>query len=308
MAWNRKARLYIGKTAHKRGADAVMNEVAVDVSELDFEFEVKQQIAFEDGSAEITIFNLSETSRNSILVGQTVILDVGYEDEGTGVLFVGEVRKVRHAHSSTDWITKISAESGRPVLNRLEKTSIGMSYTSGTRMTQVLQDMSAGLGIMFQGGKLTDGIVLKNGWYHAGRYQTMINRLRTELAANKLGMYVDFNQLVVYKAGEPGEYAIVNLTLESGLLNAKVLHTAAEMAAMLNAEKRKVAVQPSDLRERIAFTSILLPQIRPNGLVKIKGESVNGLYIVEKLKYKGDNYGKVWNIEGEATRRASKQP
>lgn len=306
MAWNRRARLLIGKTPHRRGADAVLNEVAVDVSQLHFEFEVKQQIAFEDGSAEITIFNLSETSRNSIIEGQTVIIDVGYEDEGTGVLFVGEIRKIRHSHSSTDWITKLSAESGRPVLSRLDKTSISFNYTSGTRMTQVLQDVSAGLGIMFQGARLTDSIILKNGLYHAGRYQTALSKLKTELSANKLGMYVDFNQLVVYKAGEPGEYAVVNLTLNSGLLTAKVLRTAAEMVSILNAEKRKLPVKPSDIRGRIAFTSILLPQIRPNGLIKVEGESVKGLFIVEKVTYKGDNYGRTWTIEGEASARASK--
>lgn len=306
MAWNRKARLFIGRQVHSDKGKAVLNQTALDVSELHFEFEVTQSIAFEDGEAQITVFNLSETSRNSVLVGQSVIIECGYEDTGKGAIFVGEIREVVHSHSSTDWITKIKAQSGRPVLSRLSNTAITLSYASGTALSQVAKEIGAGLGITVQGAENARAVLLKNGMYCAGRYASVIARLKAELEANKLSLYIDFNQMVIYKQGQPAEYTVVDLDDTSGLLTAKPVRTASEMAWAMNGQKRKLPVQPSDLRDRISFTTVLLPQIRPNGIIRINGASVKGLYLVEKLKYKGDSYGKTWVIEGEGSRRASK--
>ncbi len=306
MAWGRRARLIVGSTPRVRGAGMVMTETALDLSNLHFEFEVERSIAFEDGAAEVTIFNLSKSSRAAMQAGLSIIIDAGYADSGIGSIFVGEIRQVRHQHSTADWITKIKARSGRPVLQDLVETTTTLSYSAGASLNQVLEDVTAGLGILLAGKENSQGMTLPNGLYFAGRYQSLIARLKTELASRQVGLYIDFNQMVLYKAGEPGDYSVVVLDQTSGLLEAKVLKTALEMTELLNIKKRKVALKPSDIREKVVFTSILLPSIIPNSLVRIAGAEVSGIFLVERVKYTGDNYGKSWTIRAEATRSASR--
>lgn len=301
MAWNRVARLIIGASPKIRGGGAVLESTALDVSALHFEFVVTQAIAFEDGTAEITIFNMNKTSRSSITEGLSVIIEAGYEDAGVGAIFVGEIRQVRHSHASTDWITKIKATSGRPVLSRLANTSLTLSYRAGSKLSQVVEEIGVGIGVMVVGAENIANVVLQNGFYYCGRYQPLINRVRAELAARQVGFYVDFNQMVIYKVGSPSDIRIVSLDQTSGLLEAKLVRTAAELANSMNAKKHKVPVTKADLRDRISFTSLLLPKIRPNKLVHIVGAEIVGNFLVEKAKYTGDNYGKEWKIEGEAT-------
>jgi hypothetical protein len=40
-------------------------------------------------------------------------------------------------------------------------------------------------------------------------------------------------------------------------------------------------------------------KIRPNCLINLKSENVNGLFIVETANYKGDNFGGEYNVKLE---------
>ena len=72
-----------------------------------------------DSQAEISIYNLSEDTRNKITTckdkqgRQQVILKAGYEDEGDlGLLWYGDVYYVEHVYKQPEWITKIESSSG----------------------------------------------------------------------------------------------------------------------------------------------------------------------------------------------------
>lgn len=297
MAWNRVVRIGIGPGDRNPGdANGLL------ISDLDLTFRVKRSILFDDGTAEVTVFNANESTRAFLSgTGLNMIIDVGYEDTGLGTIFIGQVVKVMHSHGGADWTTKIRATCGRPVLKRLEATVVSYSYGPGVRLSQVLTDVATGLGLVAMGTENVESVILRNGLHHCGRIQPLYTRLRTECTARQVGIYIDFNQMVLYKKGTPADYSIVFLTSDSGLRSVKPMTSASEQAVAFNAKSPKHHASASDLRNRIQFTSILLPKIRPNSLVRIESSDSKGDFLVEVIEYQGDNMGKDWQITAEAT-------
>ena len=101
MAYNRVVNLKAGTV-----------DQALMVSGLDVSFKVERSRAFASNSAQIEIFNPSETTINDILKeGNSVVLEAGYEDEGVGVIFIGQITTSVPSNNGVDTIVKIEAQS-----------------------------------------------------------------------------------------------------------------------------------------------------------------------------------------------------
>ena len=98
-------------------------------------------------------------------------------------------------------------------------------------------------------------------------------------------MYIDNNEIVIYNIGTPSRFKTVLLSYTGGLLSIKDITKADEK------------------KKRVSFTSLIIPQIRINGLVSIKNTGTNdGSYIVDKFIAQGSNWGSnQYNMKGEAT-------
>lgn len=300
MAWGRVLKISVGPASKEPG-----DKTGILISGLDVEVKAKRTTGFENGSAEITIYNANEDTRKRLnKKGDAVIIEAGYEDSGTGVIFSGEVISAYSTHAGTEWVTKLKATCGRPVLSRLTDTVITMSYAANARLADVLEELAAGIGVVLHGKENIADIRLLNGLYYAGKIQPFMTKMKTELAARQMVLSIDFNHMVILRRGVPSDYSIVHLDSESGLLSATPVRSSAEYATALNAKKLKVAVLKSDLRPKVAFSCVLQAKVRPNGLVSIDGKAVKGVYLVEAIEYELDNIGKTWKMNCEGTGNA----
>lgn len=301
MAWGRVLRVSVGPASSVKG-----DTTGILISDLHVEVKAKRSTGYADGTAEVTIYNASEDTRKRLnRKGDAVIIEAGYADAGIGTVFVGEVVNACSSHAGTEWVTKLKATCGRPVLSRLEQTTIVMSYSAGARLVDVMNELATGIGVILHGAENIADIRLPNGLYHAGKIQPLLAKIRAELAVRQMMVSVDFNHMVIIRKGAASDYSIVYLDSESGLMSATPVRSALEYATALNAKKLKVAVMKSDLRPKVSFTCIADPRIRPNGLVKIAGKAIDGVYLVEDIEYDLDNMGKNWKMKCEATDNAA---
>jgi NAD(P)-dependent dehydrogenase (short-subunit alcohol dehydrogenase family) len=90
MAFGRVVQLLVGKfdKGNESGGETVL-----DLSGLDIEFDVTRSVEWYDNGAEITIYNPSPDTLNTIMnEGNSVILKAGYEDQGGAkTIFAGQI-------------------------------------------------------------------------------------------------------------------------------------------------------------------------------------------------------------------------
>lgn len=322
MAWGRIVSLKIG-------TDPTNPSKAVEVSDLHFDFSINRSIAFAENTAEFKVFNATEDVRNQVLVeGANIVFEAGYDDIGTGTLFMGNITKSVSVKAGSDWITEIQAASTRSAQDPLKTTPVVLSYSPGSTIGEALQDVADLLGIVLTGGEQVSDITMTNGFVHVGSVRMALASYNKVLNSYNYGLFIDNNELVVFARAGSSTYKAIYLDYECGLLSVEDKANAhdEELKVQAQQERIKKAVTKKVAREteaskkstaktvakakasiaeierkKITFKSLLHPKARPNGLVTIKTPQIDGTFLMEVLRFNGTNYTEEFYLEGEAS-------
>ena len=135
----RKVRL----TASGGGSSLVFNSGPVRDQEIKIAFSVSKSISSQQNSAEIRIWNLAESSRNSI--GKElddITLEAGYMPPGqsgnVGIIFKGQIRDPKHTREGPDIITTLSCGEGDAAFR---KSTISKTFPAGTKVETVVDEL-----------------------------------------------------------------------------------------------------------------------------------------------------------------------
>lgn len=253
------------------------------ISELDVSFEVTRTVSLAANTAEFTVYNAKESTRNKVLTkGNNIICRAGYEDEGIKTIFIGNITEARSTKSGPDWVTEVKAASIRAIKDILEYTVISSSYSAGTRISRVIEDVANAANLVVS-GTANASFTLLNGWVYAGSFRGAMDYLKKVLNPRKLGIYVDNDEMVIYKLNnKDSKFGSTYLTYTSGLISVESKG------------------ENEDGKKPVSITSILIPTMQPNGLVTVKTDQVSGTYIIEKVVHKGNNFGGDFVSEVEA--------
>ena len=114
---------------------------------------------------------------------------------------------------------------------------------------------------------------INKGLVHSGTIGALLRDFEKLLRDDDIGLYFDSSEMVIYKKGEKKEsvFGITRITSNSGLIS---------LEKITNAEKE-------DDKKRIAVTSLLRPEIKPNMVINVE----KGVYIIEKFEHVGDTFG-----------------
>jgi hypothetical protein len=283
MAWGRIVEMEVGD---ELGFGLV-------ISDLHTDFKVERSITLSENTAEFTIYNAKEITRNEVLKqGNNVIFRAGYADEEVGTIFVGNITEASSVKSGADWQTRLTCVS-RNSNQKLEKVIVKISFNRGTLISKAIKEVASLLGLVVNGIENAD-VEMPNGIVYTGKSNGALRELQGMLLTYNKDMYIDNNELVVYNIGEASTFKVVLLSYKGGLLN---------IEDTVEVEKVKVAGQRRtvDVATRvIKFTSLLIPQLQPNAPVTFKTDKVDGTFVVEKLTFEGNNYGGDFLVEGEA--------
>lgn len=256
--------------------------------DLDIAFKVARSLYARAGTAEITLFNLSEDSRaltrrwrsrtgtppNDVVHRTRVRLEAGYVATGMSVLFQGNVRRVDTRREQPDWITKVTAGDGEESMRSARGSR---SFGPNTRIEEVVRyaadAMSIGLGNLpdaLAGAALDQvGAILPGGTVVHGRVERALHHL---LRSVGLEWSIQDGVLQVLPRGGALTRTAVLLSPDTGLI-----------------ETPEVG-----LNRVVTCKALLQPDLVPGAQVRLESEIVTGYYRVESTEYAGDTRGGDW--------------
>jgi len=268
MAFNRIIEMLVGNNTG----------INLKVSDLNMTFDINRSFKFEENTAKFKIYNAKEDTWSKFLTkGNNIIFKAGYEDEGNiATIFSGIITESKSVKESVDGVTEIEAVDFANNSQNILKDTISLSYTKNTPMASVINDIRAVLDIPIAG---IENVAFKmnGGFVYAGDLRGAISEIKDVLKTNGLGLYFDNNEMVVYVQGQQNSrFGVVRVTANSGLVGS---------VEVIQDEKE------GDGKKRVSFSSLLNPKIKPNTLLQLIAENINGLFITEKVNHVGDNFG-----------------
>ena len=263
VLFNRQCRFDIGE----RGT------AGVSISDLRIEFKVKKTISQDSNQAEINIHNLSDDTRRRMEKGHHGILMIGYEDSGLQKAFSGDVTSIYTHKSGTERITKIELGDG---ISDLQKTEVAFSYSSGTSVSKIIEDLTGAFGLPYDSFGISDKRLL-NGYCLAGKGRDLLDDLTSEIGAS---WTIQDGIIKIIADGSSDSFLAYRLTQTTGLIDSPELITKNEGGRT---------------EESWRISSLLLPKIEPHNTILVDSKEINnGRFRVIDLEHDGDTHGMTW--------------
>jgi len=266
---------------------------ALEISALHLRFEVTRDRQFKSNKAKIRIFNVTKNTTNNILKkGKSIVLEAGYEDEGTGVIYIGQITSAVPGYNGYDTYVDIESNSLQSSSIDLKSVTVSLAYGPNTGISGPIQEIANVMGLALYGIENVTGITLKNGYVFTGTPKQALRYCKEIVEKEGLIIFIDNDSLIISSEANPQEVTTTDLRPETGLL------TASELVSTKNKGKK----EEKKLSRKIVFKSILNPQIIPNKFVNVDNKrDINGLYVVDKCTFTGANYGTTpYVVRGEA--------
>lgn len=274
---------YLRKVRAKFNGGYVVNPGNSTVDQIKISFQITKGISSDANTADITLWNLAESTRNSI--GKeldTITLEAGYipsgESGNVGIIFKGAVRDVEHRREGPNIQTIISCGDGDKALRR---ATISKSFPAGTPVKDVVDEIAKQMekeGVARGEFKYPDDIADKK----FKRPYAACGSCAREL--DTIGRGNDFY------------WSLQNETLEiipgNGYVGGVVLIT--PQTGMIGT--------PAITDNGVRVSALLNPEVRPNRRVQLKSQTLemnadDGIYRVSTVTYSGDNHNGDFKID-----------
>lgn len=243
-------------------------------------------------TGEVTIFNLSETTRNAISKAQEseIFLHAGYPDaqntaDSIPQIAQGDIYAATHRKEGTEWRTLIRWGDGQ---RAYETARFNKSFRAGASVSDVIGDVVASMGLALGDvGQLLGGLTTAGGLSLDGKSKDVLDTLTADQGVQ---WTIDENTIYFRETGQPIDTVAIVLNAQSGLLDhPAVTEKGADFIVQINPD-----IQPGTLVE-------LEPISTDTTVGGAKGDAApgTGLYIVKVAKYQGDNFGGAFEIKCE---------
>jgi len=279
VAFKRKVEMRAGTSA-----------VSVVISDLDITFDILRTRNFSNNVAKFRVYNAKEDTVSRMLSkGNSIIFSAGYEDEGTGLIYIGQITDSVPSKNPPDPYVDITCGSIQSSATKLLSASVSLGYKPNTNLSRPITEIGTALGLSLSGLENISSLRMQNGYTCTGTVKDALRYVQGILARKGMGLFIDNTTLVIFKKGVGYNRRAVKLSPSTGLLEAPKL---------VENQELDEAVE-EDLTQRVTFKSILNYKIVPNGYVDIESASVTGQFLVDKCRFKGDNFGGDYYVEGE---------
>lgn len=266
---------YLRKVRATFNGGLVVNPGGINLHDMKIEFSISKGLSSSANSAEISIYNLTESHRNGMgKEFDAITLEAGYippgDDGNVGIIFKGAVRDVEHRREGPDIITTISCGDGDKALRR---ATISKSYKKGTPVKEVVEDIYKELekeGVKRGEWKFPEDVEKKTFKRPYAACGSCAREMDTIGRGN--GFYWSLqNETMEIIPGDGFIGDVVLLTPQTGMIGT-----------------------PAITDNGVRVSALLNPAIRPNRRIKIISETLNmnaadGIYRVSEVTYSGNN-------------------
>lgn len=324
MAFRRKISLYVGN--FDKGNDS--GENAVDLSELDIDFEVTRSVEWYDNGATITIYNPSPSTLNTIMnEGNSVTLKAGYEDEDNERnIFVGQIAMAAPQRDGKDVVVVITCVQARGAFYQLARLNCAVGFTRGKAIRECLQELCDYAGIVLRAGNhpVMDAVLLEP-FRASATFTSVIEQFSNDILFpyHSVKIYLDNNELIVMGLDNTIQLEEIELNHGTGLLECREVRDESLnkvnfgddpeyyffSGSDYNVKEKEKPSKEIDRIKKIHCRTLMNPAIVPNCFVNIDSSdggaydsvlAVKGRFIVTECTYKGGNTGNDFTVEFDA--------
>ena len=229
--------------------------------------------------AKISIFNLSEASRTFLEQRDLIcFLNVGYESSGLVNLFFGDIDEENGLHvmrNGPDIITTIEAGDAEKTLRN---AIINVGLSKGATNTQVINEAAKQLNVSTSFRTNIREITYQNGFSEVAQARRVLDRLGAQAGFE---WSIQGGELIIVGPEETDLQEAVLVTSKTGLIGF-----------------------PVKTQDKVEFTTLLNPRIRPNRAVRLEsvifGDQIGENIKVTKVSFVGDTREGPWfcKVEG----------
>ncbi len=306
LLFDRQYRLLVGKKGSSTG---------IEITELRIKFDIEKSAKKNPNNSTIEIYNLTKSTRAELEKPNTrCVLYAGYKDQdGPVLIFQGDVTFAWTAFELPDVITKFELGDGSAAIR---DTTISVGYGKGVNSKQILHDVSKKMDTpLVMPSNLIDR-VWQNGLSFFGPARTLLDKVtkgsNTEWSIQNGNLQVIETGMVTTRQG-------IIISAESGLIKSPERERAAKdqksgktKPASHSAEseledeseegdtpskKIKSTSEPAKGVDGWRVNTLLMPSLNPGDRVQLDSRSVQGIFRIQELKHKGDNWEGDWQTE-----------
>ncbi|CAN7388401.1 phage protein [Neorhizobium sp. LjRoot104] len=278
---------YLRKVRATFNGGFIVNPGSSTLDQIRIEFSISKGISSAQNTADITIFNLEESHRNSIgKEFDNITLEAGYippgGDGNVGIIFKGAVRDVEHRREGPNILTTISCGDGDRALRR---ATISKSFPAGTPVKDVVEEVYK---------QMEKEGVSRGEWKFPEDMQPTFKRPYAVCGSCT-------RELDTIGRGKGFYWSSQNETIEIVPGNGFV-----GSVALITPETGMIGT-PAITDNGVRVSALLNPEIRPNRRVQVKSQTLemnaaDGMYRVSEVNFSGNNMDGEFKVDvsGEA--------
>lgn len=323
-AFGRVVKLLVGKFEQGN----VSSETdAIDLSELDIEFDITRSVEWYDNEAKITVYNPARSTEKYLMTeANSVLLQAGHETATVGTIFVGQIGRIVPRMQRGNRVLEISCVSARGAYYQLARLNMAVSFVKGSTIQSCLETICGWAGICLRAANA--GVMKKTiPWhYHAcGPFNAIVKDFTEDVLWPEFGLktLLDNNELIVLGNRNNIELEEILLTYDYGLLEAHDIRDESvnkvnfgDDPAYYYFSGSEVDVEPKESKNvsvdrprMVGFKALISPKFAPNVFVELDascegrdddGLAVKGRFIIMKCEFRGSNCGSDFTVECEA--------
>lgn len=241
-------------------------KVTIDGNSLDVEFEVPFDDDTESNEAEITVYNLSDTTISSLKKNEVITITAGYSDD-TGVIFTGRISKVMTKWSGRDRVTEINAIDS---YNLQERDVKSVSYAKGTKASYILKDLVSKLGLPIAVFKIKKDYSYKDGATVDGGLMASI---KDYAAVCGVSAYINGGKIYVRHLSD-GDDISFEINVDTGLIDSPE-----------EFEEEVTSNDSTELVHGVTMKVLLEHRITTAAIVTLKSKNYSGEYRVRSGRH-----------------------
>lgn len=262
---------------------------------LKIAFEVNKDSTKETNKSTLTIWNLSDESRNQIEVAdRKVEIWAGYKDNSGPVrMFVGSVIEVETSADGKDVTTKLTLSDGQVAIR---DSVVSVSFAPGVGGETVVKYIADGMGLPIEYGEDVQLSSYENGYSFVGKGGDALTAICN---ANGCEWSIQ-NEIIqiVLKGCAKAKRGLV-FAADSGLIGSpeRLIKAPKKEAKKTTKRKKKVAKGKVESQAGWKIKTLLAPTLLPGDAVKVESRRITGWFKVESVKHSGDTHEGDWVSE-----------
>jgi hypothetical protein len=233
--------------------------------DLDMEFDVPFDQDDEPDIASATIYNLSESSINSIKKAQNVIINAGYKGD-VGTLFLGTLQKTITRWDGVDKVTEFTIGDGAQqwLTKEIHKT-----YPEGITASAIIMDLTGMLGLALGKFQLKKDVTFPKGRVVDAMVKDALKKLVNECDSL---LNISKQKIIIQPFGEGINTGFL-LASDTGLIGSPEAFEKEEEGQTIKGFKIQM---------------LLNHRITVNSIFQVKSKTANGTYRVVRGKHSSD--------------------